>query len=168
MAIYKQDIVDINLNTGSIFRSFLNHSIGFKNDAADRFGIRVFRDGEAVDLTGASCQAVFMRPDGTNLALTSYGTVSGNVAYVTLPQACYDYEGQFCLSIQLVGGGVTGTMRIVDGMVVNTGASGTVAPTGSVPTYQEVLSVYEQVLPLAEAGGVATVAETRTYLGISN
>lgn len=166
MAFYKQDIVDINLNTGSIFRSFLNHSIGFKNDDADRFGIRCFRDGEPVDLTGTSCQAVFMRPDGSNLALTSYGNVSGNVAYVTLPQACYDYEGQFCLSIQLVGGGVTGTMRIVDGMVVNTGASGTVAPTETVPTYQEVLSVYEQVLPLAQAGGVATVAETKSYLGI--
>lgn len=166
MAFYKQDIVDINLNTGSIFRSFLAHSIGFKNDDADRFGIRCFRDGEPVDLTGASCQAVFINPLGTNIALTSYGTVSGNVAYVTLPQACYDYEGQFTLSIQLVGGGVTGTMRIVDGMVVNTGASGTVAPTASVPTYQEVLSVYEQVLPLAQAGGVATVAETKSYLGI--
>ena len=145
MAFYKQDIVDINLNTGNIFRSFLAHSIGFKNDDADRFGIRCFRDGEPVDLTGASCQAVFINPLGTNIALTSYGTVSGNVAYVTLPQACYDYEGQFTLSIQLVGGGVTGTMRIVDGMVVNTGASGTVAPTASVPTYQEILAVYAQM-----------------------
>ena len=168
MAIYKQDIVDINLNTGNIFRSFLNHSIGFKNDDADRFGIRVFRDGEAVDLTGASCQAVFMRPDGTNIALTSDGTVSGNVAYVTLPQACYNYEGQFTLAIKLIGGGATGTMRIVDGMVDNTNTGSAIAPTETVPTYSEVLSVYEQVLPLAEAGGVATVAETRTYLGISN
>ena len=166
MAFYKQDIADINLNTGSIFRSFLNHSIGFKNDDADRFGIRVFRDGEAVDLTGASCQAVFMRPDGTNLALTSYGTVSGNMAYVTLPQACYDSEGQFCLSIQLVGGGVTGTMRIVDGMVVNTGASGTVAPTASVPTYQEILSTYDaMVAATAAANGAiaATYSSSSTY-----
>ena len=142
MALYKQDIVDINLNTGSIYRSFLGHSIGYKNDDADRFGIRAFRDGVPVDLSGASCQAVFMAPNGVNIALTSYGTIDGNVAYVTLPQACYDYEGQFCLSIQLVGGGVTGTMRIVDGTVVNTGASGTVAPTSSVPTYQEILSTY--------------------------
>lgn len=159
MAFYKQDIVDINLNTGSIFRSFLGHSIGYKNDDADRFGVRVFRDGEAVDLTGASCQAVFMAPNGTNIALTSYGTVSGNVAYVTLPQACYDYEGQFCLSIQLVGGGVTGTMRIVDGMVVNTGATGTVAPTSSVPTYQEILSTYDAMVSATSAANLA-IAET--------
>lgn len=166
MAFYKEDIVDINLNSGNIFRSFLNHSIGYKDDDADRFGIRAFRNGEPVDLAGASCQAVFMAPDGTNIALTSYGTVSGNVAYVTLPQACYDVEGQFCLAIKLIGSGVTGTVRIVDGTVTQTGSSGAVAPTGSVPTYQEVLAVYEQVLPLAQAGGVATVAETKSYLGI--
>lgn len=166
MAVFKNDIVNINLETGNIFRSFLNHSIGFKDGDADRFGIRAFRDGEPVDLTGASCQAVFMAPNGVNIALTSYGTVSGNVAYVTLPQACYDVEGQFCLAIKLISNGVTSTVRIVDGVVERTGASGAVAPTGSVPTYQEVLSVYEQVLPLAQAGGVATVAETKSYLGI--
>ena len=107
-----------------------------------------------------------MRPDGTNLALTSYGTVSGNVAYVTLPQACYDYEGQFCLSIQLVGGGVTGTMRIVDGMVVNTGASGTVAPTASVPTYQEILAVYEEMQEAVDRMGESThIYPQIAYLG---
>ena len=146
MAFCKEDIVDIDLNSGNIFRSFLNHSIGYKDDDADRFGIRAFRDGEPVDLSGASCQAVFMAPNGTNIALTSYGTVSGNKAYVTLPQACYDYEGQFCLAIKLVGGGVTGTVRIVDGTVTRTGASGTVAPTDSVPTYQEILAVYDQMV----------------------
>ena len=159
MAFYKQDIVDINLNTGNIFRSFLPHSIGYKDDDADRFGIRAFRDGEPVDLSGVSCQAIFMNPNGTNIALTSYGTVSGNVAYVTLPPACYDYEGQFCLAIKLVGGGVTGTVRIVDGTVTRTGASGAVAPTASVPTYQEILSTYDAMVAATSAANLA-IAET--------
>lgn len=162
MAFYKQDIVDINLNTGNIHRSFLNHAIGYKNDDADRFGIRTFRDGVPQDLTGASCQAVFMAPNGSKIALTSYGTVSGNVAYVTLPPACYDYDGQFCLAIQLVGGGVTGTMRIVDGMVVNTGASGTVAPTSAVPTYQEIIAQYDAMVAATAAANGAIAA---TYSG---
>ena len=145
MAFYKQDIVDVNLETGVIHRSFLNHTIGHKDAYADRFGIRAFRNGEPVDLSGAQCQAVFMAPDGTNIALTSYGTVSGNEAYVTLPQACYNVEGQFCLAIKLVGGGVTATVRIIDGVVDRTGATGAVAPTEAVPTYQEILAVYAQM-----------------------
>lgn len=169
MAIYKRDIVDINLETGNIQRSFLNHSIGMKDQQADHFGVRVFRNGEAVDLTGVSVQGVFMPPQGSPIAITSGNIVSGNVAEVVLPQACYNYDGQFTLAIKLVdaGNSVTGTIRIVDGMVDNTHASGTVAPTSAVPTYQEVLSVYEQVLSIAGTGGVATVAETKTYLGIS-
>ena len=150
MAIYKQNIVDIDLGRGQIHRSFLNHSIGMYDQQADRFGIRVLRDGEAVDLTGITVQGVFMPPQGSPIAITGndYTSVEGNTAEVILPQACYNYEGNFTLAIKLVDATntVTGTMRIVDGVVDNTHASGTVAPTGSVPTYQEVLAVYADMV----------------------
>lgn len=155
----KKDILDINLNTGNIYRSFITHSIGYKDGDADRFGIRAFRDGVPVDLSGVSCQGVFMAPNGAKIALTSYGTVSGNEAYITLPPACYDYEGQFCLSIKLSGEGVTGTMRIIDGIVSDTGASGTVAPTDSVPTYQEIIAQYDAMVA-ATAAANGCIAET--------
>ena len=145
MAIYKEDIADIELENGEIHRHFLMRTIGSGDKDANRFGIRVFRNGVAENLSGANCQAIFMNANGENIALTSYGTVSGNLAYVTLPQACYNVNGQFTLAIKLVGGGVTGTMRIVDGVVDNTGTVGTIAPTGSVPTYQEILAVYDQM-----------------------
>ena len=148
MALFHQDIADIDLESGSIHRSFLNHSIGTADSAANRFGVRVFRKGNPVDLSGVSCQGFFRNSRGENIALTSYGTVSGNVAFVTLPQACYNYSGNFTLSIKLVGSGVTGTMRIVDGVVDNTNTSGAVAPTGSVPTYQEILSVYDEMVDM--------------------
>ena len=119
MAIYKTDMVDIELENGNIFRSFLTHTIGSGDNNANRFGVRVFRKGVPVDLSGCSCQAVFMNAEGTNIALTSYGNVYQNEAYVTLPQACYNYEGQFTLAIKLIGGGVTSTVRIVDGMIEN-------------------------------------------------
>ena len=144
------DIVDIDLDKGNIHRSFLKHSIGSGDSSANRFGIRVFRAGVAVALVGATCQGFFHNAHGENIALTNHGTVSGNVAYVTLPQACYNYEGCFSLAIKLVGGGVTGTMRIVDGMVDNAHTGGAVAPTGAVPTYQEVLALYNDVLGIDE------------------
>ena len=139
------DIVDIDLDAGNIHRSFLKHSIGKGDSGANVFGIRVLRAGVAVALVGAVCQGFFRNPVGENIALTSHGTVSGNTAYVTLPQACYNYEGNFSLAIKLIGNGVTGTMRIVDGMVDNTNTGGAVAPTGAVPTYQEVLALFNDV-----------------------
>lgn len=151
MAIYKQNIVDIDLNKGTVHREFLNHSIGSGDSNADRFGMRVFRDRQPEDLTGVACQAVFRDPKGNPIALTSHGTIIGNTAFVTLPQACYNYDGQFCLSIKLIGGGVTGTMRIVDGMVDNTHTGGAVAPTGAVPTYQEVTSLYNEMVLATQA-----------------
>ena len=145
MAIYHEDIVDIELESGNIHRSFAKHSIGSGDAAANRFGVRVLRAGVAVALAGVVCQGFFHNANGENIALTSEGAVSGNVAWVTLPQACYNVEGNFTLSLKLVGGGVTGTMRIVDGVVDNTGTSGAVAPTADIPTYQEILAVYQDM-----------------------
>ena len=157
--IYKENIVDIDLAKGKLHREFLPQSIGTADNSADRFGIRVFRNGEEVDLSGCSCYGFFRDPQGNPIALTSYGTIDGNLAYVTLPQACYNYEGQFTLSIKLIGGGVTGTMRIIDGVVDNTNTGGAVAPTGAVPTYSEVLSQYDAMVA-ATAAANGCIAET--------
>lgn len=166
VAIYHEDIVNIELESGNIHRSFMKHSIGTGDSAANRFGIRVLRNGEEVDLTGCSCYGYFQDPHGNNIALTSNGTVDGAVAYVTLPQACYNYEGQFCLSIKLIGGGVTGTMRIVDGVIDNTNTGSAVAPTSTVPTYSEILSQYDaMVAATAAANGMTadTFDATKAY-----
>ena len=164
MAIYKSDIVDINLESGSIHRSFMKHSIGTADQAADRFGIRAFRNGEAVDLSGASCYGYFRDPQGNNIALTSNGAVDGNVAYVTLPQACYNYEGNFTLTIKLLVTGVTSTVRIIDGVVDNTNTGSAVAPTGAVPTYSEILSQYDDMVAATAVanGAIATTFNAAT------
>lgn len=152
MAVYREDLVDIELQSGTVYRSFLNHSIGKGDNLENRFGVRLFRNGEPVNLGTASCIGLFMAPDGTNIALASQ-YAGGNIAYVTLPQACYSTEGQFSLAIKVIQDGVTGTMRIVDGVVDNTGVDSPVAPVGTVPTYQEILAVYDQMVE-AKAGSV--------------
>lgn len=148
MALYREDIADVELKSGNISRSFLKHTIGKGDNKANRFGVRVFRNKESEDLTGATCQGIFMAPDGQNILISGSGSagVAGNVAWVQLPQACYNVEGQFALAIKLIGGGVTGTMRIIDGVVDNTGVTGAVAPTGAVPTYQEVLAAFDDAI----------------------
>lgn len=153
--IKRIDLVDIELTGGSLHRSWCKHSIGSADALANAFGVRVFRDGEPVNLGGGSVQGFFRDPQGHNIPLTTTGTIDYNVAYVVLTAECYNYEGQFCLAIKVknTDAGITGTMRIVDGMVDNTHTDNPVVPTESVPDYTDVLAVYEEMLE-AKAGSV--------------
>ena len=139
MAIFKDDIVDIELTTGTVFRSFLNRTLGEGDALANRFGVRMLKNGEAVDLTGVTCSGYFIRPTGDTVVIND-GTVEGNIAYVTLPQVCYVSEGQFSLAIKLTGGNVTGTMRIVDGVVANTDTGSYVDPGTILPTIETLIA----------------------------
>ena len=117
MAIYLNDIVDVDLDRDGISRSRLDHTIGKSDDDANRFGVRVLRDGIPESLGSVSCKGYFTDSQGNRQTIT--GTVSGSVAYVTLTDACYTYAGPFRLAIKLEGGGVKSTVRIVDGMIEN-------------------------------------------------
>lgn len=165
--VKKVDLVDIDLDTGRLPQSLYNRTIGTGDVKGNGFGVRVFRGGEPVDLSGVSVYGYFKPPQGNNIGITSGNVVSGNEAYVILPAACYNYQGQFTLAIKLVGSGITGTVRIIKGVVDTTNSDNAITPAPSSTSLEEVLNVYEQVAPLATAGGVATVAETKSHLGIS-
>lgn len=144
MAIYHEDIVNIDLESGTIHRSFLNHSIGCGDDDANRFGIRAYRNGVAETL-GGTCAGYFIRADGATVVISD-GVVSGNTAYVTLPEACYAVEGNFTLAIKVSGSGVTGTMRIVDGVVSRTSTSATVDPGTIIPSVEDLIEAIDDAV----------------------
>lgn len=158
MAIYHEDLADIELTGGNIHRSFMNHTIGSGDAMANRFGVRLFRDGEAVSAEDCAVTGLFVAPNGTAYAITetnyegSTGT-DGNRAWVQLPGICYAEDGPFTLAIKLTGGTVEGTMRIVDGMVCNTGEAGAVVPTSTIPTTAEIIAAYEEAVAVI-AGSV--------------
>lgn len=165
----KMDIADIDLEKGGIFGNYMLHSIGRADNQADIFGIRVFRGGVPVSLTGASVQGFFRDGAGNNIVITTGTTVSGNQATVTLPQACYNYEGNFSLAIKLIGGGVTGTMRMVYGVVDNTNTGSAVVPTGDVPSYQEILAQFDAMVEAtAEAKTAAAIVNDRVRMFVEN
>lgn len=154
--IFHEDIAKVDLaNNGVIHRSFLNRTIGRDDDYANRFGVELYFDGVALNLDTSSCIGLFMAPDGQNIIISdqNHAYAGGNRAFVQLPQACYNVEGQFTLAIKVIESPVTNTVRIIDGTVCNTGTDNPVAPVGSVPTYQEVLAVFDQMLE-AKAGAV--------------
>ena len=144
MANLHEDIVNIELEGGRIHRSFLNHSIGEGDNNANRFGVRLFRNGVPENVSG-SCIGLFIRQDGQTVAIDN-GTISGNMAYVTLPQACYVIEGQFCLTIKVVSTNNTITMRIVDGVVSNTTTNEIVDPGTIIPSVAELIAAIENAV----------------------
>lgn len=144
MANYHEDIVNIELESGNIHRSFLHHSIGAGDDRANRFGVRVFRNGEPENVSG-SCFGLFIRADGATVAINN-GTVSGNVAYVTLPDTCYAVEGQFCLTIKVSTSSDTTTLRIVDGVVSRTSTDAIVDPGTIIPSIEYLIEAIEDAV----------------------
>ena len=118
MAIYREGIIDIDLNKTTVNRTHVNINVGAGDEDAVRFGVKVFRKGVPEELTGVTCTGYFQKADGTTETLT--GTVSGNMAYVTLTDDCCTVGGKFKLAIKLIQGSIKTTARIIDGVVVTT------------------------------------------------
>lgn len=141
MAIYHSDIVDIDLDSGTVHRSFAHRTLGEGDVNANRYGVRLWRSGQPVTAGGAQCMGYFIRHGRGDTVIISGGLFSGQEAYVELPDSCYAYDGAFSLVIKLIGGGVTGTMRIVDGTVADSMIGSPVDPGGAIPDLDELLAV---------------------------
>lgn len=149
MAVYHDDIVDIDLMSGMVCRTFVNKTIGEGDINANRFGFRCNKNGVPISLVGNTIIGHFTRADGNTIEING-GPVTEDPAFIILPDACYAIEGNFTLAIKLVGGGVTGTIRIVDGTVVNT-TNGTIIDPGNViPDLTDYLAVVDDAVEAAE------------------
>lgn len=139
MANYREDIVNIDLECGNIFRSWMKHTIGEGDALADRFGVRVFRNGVPFQLSG-TCTGYFIRADGETIPVVN-GVIDGNLAYVTLIDTCYAMEGVFSLAIKVDNGsGENVTMRIVDGVVSRTTTDIIVDPGTIIPSIEDLIN----------------------------
>ena len=56
MAIYHEDFVDINLNTGTVHRTFSQMNISEGDAAANMYGFRLWDNEYPISLTGATCE----------------------------------------------------------------------------------------------------------------
>ena len=155
MKIY---IVDIDLDSGSVHRSFAQKTLSEADANGNTYGIRLFRKGQPVNIGGATCMGYFIRNGNGDTVTINGGMFSGNEAYVTLPSSCYDYEGAFTLVIKLVGTGWTEAMRIVDGTVVNSVEGSPIDPGSVVPSLDDLMAVIERAEDAAD-----TIADIDIY-----
>ena len=169
-SIYQSDILDIELNRGSVHRSFLNHSIGTNDIIGNRFGVRLFRGGEPVDVEYASCIGYFMRADGETVVINGGLAQSDGTLGVWLPQSCYAVEGNFTLALKVSNidsiGNVTTTIRIIDGTVINTTTGAIIDPGTIVPalTIQAIVAKISECEAAAQQAG--QMAELINKLGL--
>ena len=151
MALYHSDIVDIELESGTVHRSFAQKIVGKNDSNANRYGVRLWRNGEPVDIGGSTCMGFFIRHANGDTVTIDGGLFNGQEAYVNLPEDCYKYPGGFSLVIKLLDGDITGTMRIVDGTVVDSMIGPPIDPGGVIPDLSDLLEVIERAEDAAEA-----------------
>ena len=157
MAIYKEDYATIDLSKG-LAQSYSGKRIAENDNVGDRIGAYIVNNGEPVALNGTSVVGYFVRnANGDTVTLT--GAVDGNLVYVDLPQACYAYEGTFTLTIKLVNGSTKSTVRMVQGMVVNTQTGAVIDPGHVVPDLAELLALINQMETLLNSLHPMTHAE---------
>lgn len=145
----------VDLQAGQLHRSFATFVAGEADVSGNQIGVKLYNNGAAVTLSGASCVGYFSRANGTTVVIT--GAVSGNTCYVRLPSSCYSVEGNFSLAIKLIQSGVTTTLRIVDGTIVNTTMETLVDPGTTIPS----LADYTALVTRAEAAA-ATIDHLST------
>ena len=139
------DIVTVDLSK-PLRRENCGTLLATGDEYANRFGAKIVRNGEAVDLTGYTVSGSFIRPDGETVTLD--GTAEGSVACVDLDAFCYVSDGAFTLAVKIVGEGYAHTVRMVDGYIRRT-------DTGSYVATDEMIITLDNMKGLA-----ATMAET--------
>ena len=159
MGVYFEDILDVEMENGTVSRSFMNRAIGEGDIKGNRFGVRVLRNGAEVNLTGVTVVGYFIRANGTTEVII--GSRQGSRCWIELPQACYAVEGNFTLSIKLTDGTVTTTARIVDGTIVDTVLGSVYDPGGVVPDLSSFTTLIERAETAAEKIEALTVTATQ-------
>lgn len=106
-------------------------------NAGHTFEITCLMNGAAADISG-TVSGRFLRADETTVYFT--GTLSGNVASITLPQSCYNVNGRFGFVVFISGSDVTTAIYAVAGSVYKSTSDTIIDPTGEIPSLEELLA----------------------------
>ena len=146
------DTTRINIVVVDLAKTLLRESscmlLATGDEYANRFGAIIVRNGEAVDIANFMVSGSFIRPDGVTLTLE--GVSEGNTVYVDLPSECYKYDGVFTLSIKIVKGDVTETVRMVDGYIRRTETGNYVADEETIITLDKIQGMANEMAQLYE------------------
>lgn len=161
--IIREDIANVDLSK-PLTRGKAVELLATGDKLSNRFGAAVYRDKDKIGLSGYAVTGYFIRPGHDTVVIT--GTASGNTAYVDLPQACYIASGAFSLAIKISGGGITQTVRIIDGYIRLTQTDDLVDPGTTVPTLDDILGKIAACEAAASAANTAAAAANEAAVDV--
>lgn len=136
-------------------KTSLHEPLAYDNAYAHSMRYRAFNDdGTEADLTGYSVVGAFTPSGHNTIKPLLNGTVSGNVAELILPSACYKHPGRFKFTMNLNKGSVSRSVLWVEGMVERNQTDTIEAPT-------EVLDVSQVITDAQTATANANAAVDR-------
>jgi len=108
-----------------------------------------------------------LRADDQTIAIEGETDESG-AAVITLVDDCYHVAGRVTISVYITSGdAVVQCVYCMTGSVYRS-QSGSVLDSGTtVPNLSQLTTVYQECLEISQELTAATVAETKTYLGIN-
>lgn len=120
------------------------------------FELSLCRDGQEIDLSGASAQGYFIRADGYTVPIT--GTISGNVVTLTLSEGCYYVVGNFNLIIKVSIDESRKSVFWGNGYVVRSMTDAIVDEENVIPSLDELLAQIAAAESAAKAANQAASA----------
>ena len=114
----------------------LHGNVFSQDNQGNLIGVNILDDGDPATLTG-SVSGNVIRSDGATVAVI--GVLSGNQAYIILPQAAYAVPGVVSIVIKLTGGGSTTTLCAVVANVYRSSTDTAVDPGTIIPDIQLLL-----------------------------
>lgn len=141
--------VDLN---EPVKKTYIDTLLATEDNLAHRFDITLIQGVPS----GAAVNAYFIRyNDNATISLT--GTVSGNVASVTLNKPCYNKAGQYAIIIKVVADGVTNTVFYGEGTIFTSMTDTILDPENVVPSLSDLLA---QIAAMEEATAASKAATT--------
>lgn len=157
MDIAQKPVYKLNLAAGTAVIN-LTTPLVEGDDRAQTFTLELSDKGMPANLSGYSVTAYFGRGKTADIeadTIPVHGTVSGNIAKITLTDSCYSRSCYFSMPIRLTSAqtGQKRTCLIVRGTVVKSVDGKVIDPDGSVPSLDDLfaqIAVMERTRQAAE------------------
>lgn len=121
----------------------LHGNVFSQDNQGNLIGVNVMDDGDPATLSGTVSGNV-IRSDGATVAVT--GVLTGNQAYIILPQTAYAVPGVVSIVIKLTGGGSTTTLCAVVAQVYLSATGTMVDPGTIIPSISDLIDAIDSAV----------------------